>query len=417
MAPVGKFFSKGGKVKFMSNKLKAVVLGSSALVVLFAVLGGLGVRAAGGEGAYRQLAVFSEVLSRIRSDYVEEPNLPHVTDGALHGLLESLDANSSYLNAAEYRQYKAHKQDGKAGLGATLSKRFGYAAVVAVIPGGPADKAGVQGGDIVEAIDGRSTRDLSLAEIRNLAPGAVGSNITFSIVRVRRAEPQRITVTRDLVQVPPIQSRMLENNVGYLKAVSLTKGKGSELASRIRSLESSGARNLVLDLRNCAEGELSEGVAVARLFLKRGVIAYVQGQKYPRETFTAEEDDAVTSLPVVALVNRGTAGAAEIVVAALLENARADVVGSRTFGVGSIQKVIEIPDGSALILSVAKYYSPGGKAIQDAAVTPNILVVDPDEDLALSEDGADEPEGPSVPSGPKEDEVLRRALTLIKERK
>ncbi len=401
----------------MSNKLKAVVLGSSALVVLFAVLGGLGVRAAGGEGAYRQLAVYSEVLSRVRSDYVEEPNLPHVTDGALHGLLESLDANSSYLNAAEYRQYKAHKQDGKAGLGATLSKRFGYAAVVAVIPGGPADKAGVQGGDIVEAIDGRSTRDLSLAEIRNLASGPVGSNITFSVVRVRRSEPQRITVTRDMVQTPPIQSRMMENNIGYLKAVSLTKGKAGELSLRLRSLENSGARNLILDLRNCAEGEISEGIAAARLFLKRGVIASVQGQKYPRETFTAEEDDAVTSLPVVVLVNRGTAGAAEVLSAALLENARADVVGSRTFGVGSIQKVLEIPDGSALILSVAKYYSPGGKAIQDTAVTPNILVVDPDDDLAAPEDGIEEPAEPAAPNAAKEDEVLRRALTLIGERK
>jgi carboxyl-terminal processing protease len=401
----------------MSNKLKAVVLGSSALVILFAVLGSLGVRAAGGEGAYRQLGVYSEVLSRIRSDYVEERDLNQVTDGALHGLLESLDASSSYLNAAEYRQYKAHKQDGKAGLGATLSKRFGYAAVIAVLPGGPAEKAGVQGGDVVEAIDGHSTRDMSLAEIRNLASGPAGSNITFSVVRARRAEPQRITVSRDLVQVPPLQSRMLENNIGYVKAVSLNKGKSSELASRIRSLENAAARQLVLDLRNCAEGEISEGIAAARLFLKRGVIAYVQGQKYPRETFTAEEDDAVTSLPVVVLVNRGTAGAAEILTAALLENARADVVGSRTFGVGSIQKLIEIPDGSALILSIAKYYSPGGKAIQDAAVTPNILVVDPDADLVAPEDGVEAPDEPEAPAAPKEDEILRRALTLIKDRK
>ncbi|MGH9650144.1 MAG: S41 family peptidase, partial [Terriglobales bacterium] len=164
-------------------------------------------------------------------------------------------------------------------------------------------------------------------------------------------------------------------------------------------------------------GEISEGIAASRLFLKRGVIAYVQGQKYPRETFTAEEDDAVTSLPVVVLANRGTAGAAEVVAAALLENARADVVGSRTFGVGSIQKVLEISDGSALILSIAKYYSPGGKAIQDVAVTPNILVVDPDEDLAPPEDGVEEPAEPTAPSAPKEDEVLRRALTLIGERK
>ena len=210
---------------------------------------------------------------------------------------------------------------------------------------------------------------------------------------------------------------MLENNIGYVKAVSLTKGKAGELSSRLRSLESSGARNLIIDLRNCAEGEISEGIAAARLFLKRGVISYVQGQKYPRETFTAEEDDAVTSLPVVVLVNRGTAGASEVLTAALLENARADVVGSRTFGVGSIQKLLEIPDGSALILSVAKYYSPGGKAIQDTAITPNILVADPDDDSALPDDGVEEPAEPSAPNTPKEDEVLRRALTLIGERK
>src|SRR5712664_379387 len=153
----------------MSMKTKAAIVISSAAVLLFMAVGGLdGVRASNNDGSYRQMEVYSEVLSRVRSEYVEEPNLPTVTDGALHGLLESLDSNSSYLNAQQYKDYKAHKTNAKGEMGASISKRFGYASVVSVIPGGPADKAGLQDTDILEAIDGKSTREMSLAQIRSL---------------------------------------------------------------------------------------------------------------------------------------------------------------------------------------------------------------------------------------------------------
>ena len=400
----------------MSKRLKAIIIGTSAIVVLFAILGGLGVRAASGEGAYRQLGVYGEVLQRIRSEYVEEPNITQVTDGALHGLVESLDANSSYLNPSEYRVYKQHKADGKGNIGAVLSKRFGYAAVISVIPGGPAAKAGVESSDILEAIDGRSTREMSLAEIQNLLPGQVGSNITFSVVRPRRTEPEKITVTRDMVHAPPVSDRVLEGDVGYVKVETLGKGRAQEIASKIRALEAAGAHSLVLDLRGVAEGDPSEGIAVANLFLDRGVITYLEGQKYARETFAADPAKAITHLPLVVLVDRGTAGAAEVVAAAVLENARGDVVGARTFGLGSVQKVIEIGDGSALILSVAKYYSPGGKAIQDNAVTPNVLVASAQDDLDLDEGEGEGPEEPAKPAS-REDDVLRRALDLMKGKK
>src|SRR5271170_1123390 len=388
----------------MSTKLKVTIIGSSLAVLLFSIVGThVSVRASSNDGAYRQLSVYSEVLSRIRLEYVEEPNIAGVTDGALHGLLESLDANSSYLSADEYKRYKSMKSGGKADIGATVSKRFGYAAVVAIIPGGPAEKAGVDNSDIIESIEGKSTHDMSLAEIHGLLAGDVGSTVTVAVVRPRRAEPQKIVITRDMVTIPAVSDKMLADNVGYIQVDSFPEGKTQEIATKIRELQKQGAKNLVLDLRNSAGGTEAEGVATANLFLDHGTITYLQGQKYPRQAFNADPGKDVTKLPVVVLVNRGTAGPAEIVAAAILENARGDVVGDKTFGDGSVQKLIEMPDSSALILSVAKYYSPGGKAIQDVAVTPNVLVADSAEaDAGLPDE--DQPAAPGEKPGDKKEE-------------
>ena len=400
----------------MSNKIKAVVLVSSLALVLFMALGLSGVRASNNDGAYRQLQVYSEVLSRVRSEYVEEPNIPAVTDGALHGLLESLDANSSYLDPGQYKEYKEHKSEARGDIGAAVSKRFGYAAVISVIPGGPGDKAGVEGSDIIEAIEGKSTRELSLAEIHNLLSGQPGSNVTISVVRPRRAEPQKIVITRDVVAIPQVTDKMLEDNIGLIKVDAFTKGKAQEIASRIKSVQRSGAKKLILDLRNAAEGEESEGIATANLFLNHGAITYLQGQKYPRQAFNADPQKAITSLPLVVLVNRGTAGPAEVVAAAILGNARGDVVGDKTFGDGSIQKVIEMQDGSALILSVAKYYTPDGKAIQDTAVTPNIIVADNDDDGLLPDEDQQSAPDQEKRGHPQQDDQLQKAIQLLKNR-
>jgi len=404
--------------KTMSMKTKAAILVTSFAILLFMVVGGLGgVRASSNDGAYRQLQVYSEVLSRVNSEYVEEPNIPKVTDGALHGLLEALDPNSSYLSPKEYQDYKAKKTDAKADIGAAVSKRFGYAAVISVIPGGPAEKAGIEGSDIFEAIEGHSTREMSLAEIRALLAGQPGSTVTVSVVRARRAEPQKVVITRDTVSVPPVTDKMVEDSVGYIKVETFTKGKAQEIASQIKALQKNGAKKLILDLRNNGEGDESEGIATANLFLNHGTITYVQGQKYPREAFAADPSKAITNLPVVVLVNRGTAGAAEVVAAAILENARGDVVGDKTFGDGSVQKVIDLPDGSALILSVAKYYSPSGKAIQDTAVTPNVLVADTDDDAVTPEEDQDNTAQPEENKAkPQQDEQLRKAIEVLKNR-
>ena len=404
----------------MSMKTKAAILVSSAAILLFMVVGSLdGVRASSNDGAYRQLQVYSEVLSRVRSEYVEEPNIPQVTDGALHGLLESLDANSSYLSPAEYKEYKSHRTEAKGEIGAAISKRFGYAAVVSVIPGGPADKAGLQASDIIEAIEAKSTREMSLAEVHNLLEGQPGSNVSVAVVRARRAEPQKIVITRDIVNVPPVNDKMVEDGIGYIQVDAFNKGKSSEVANKIKALQKSGAKKLILDLRNCAEGEESEGISTANLLLNHGTITYLQGQKYPREAFNADPSKAITTLPLVVLVNKGTAGAAEVVAAAVLENARGDVVGDRTFGDGSVQKTIELPDGSALILSIAKYYSPSGKAIQDSAVTPNILAADGDDDGPLPDEDQQTtapPDENNKKQPPQTDEQLHKAIQVLKSR-
>ena len=405
----------------MSMKIKAAILVTSFAVLLFVVVGSMGgVHASSSDGSYRQLQVYSEVLSRVRTEYVEEPNIPKVTDGALHGLLESLDSNSSYLSADAYKSFKAHKAEGKADIGAVVSKRFGYAAVVAVLPGSPAEKAGIEATDIFESIEGRSTRDMSLPEIRNLIIGPPGSTLNVQVVRARKAEPQKVVITRDVVGVPPVTDKMMEDGIGYLKVEALTKGKSQEIASKIKSLEKSGAKKILLDVRYCAEGDESEGIAAANLFLNHGTITYLQGQKYPRQAFNADPAKAITNLPVAVLVNRGTSGPAEIIAAAILENARGDIVGDKTFGDGSLQKTLELPDGGALILSIAKYYSPSGKAIQDTAITPNVAVADAIDDGAgdgITDDGAAAPSS-DEDAKPKNtiDEQLNKAVEVLKSR-
>lgn len=399
-------------------KTKATILVTSFAVLLFVVIGSMGgVHASSNDGSYRQLQVYSEVLSRIRGEYVEEPNITKVTDGALHGLLESLDSNSSYLTPEAYKELKSHRAEGKAGIGAVISKRFGYAAVVAVLPDSPAEKAGIEPTDIFESIEGKSTRDMSLPEINDVVAGAPGSVLNVQVVRARRAEPQKVSITRDVVAVPPVTDKMMEDSgIGYIKAEALTKGKAQEIAAKVKGLEKSGAKKILLDLRNCAEGDESEGVVVANLFLNHGTITYLQGQKFPREAFNADPSKAITNLPMAVLVNRGTSGAAEIVASAILENARGDIVGDKTFGDGSVQKTIDLPDGGALILSVAKYYSPSGKAIQDVAVTPNVVVADAQDDVGVDdEDGAQPPEDQAKPKNTVDDQ-LNKAVEVLKSR-
>ena len=411
----------------MSKSFQRSVFGIALLLLLLTVWGGLrsGVRADQKDGAYAEMEVYSEVLNKIQNDYVVDPNMSNVTVGALHGLLESLDADSSYLTPAEYKLYKQHQNEGTAQVGLNVSKRYGYAMVVSVVPDSPADKADIQDGDLIEAVGNQSTREMSLAMIRLLLEGPAGTNVTISIVRPRKPEPDKITLTRTSAPVPPLGNQFYENaSILYLKPNALTKERVNEVETRLKGLgkgDEKDTKKVLLDLRDVAVGEESQGIRLANLFLQTGTIATLSGQKYPTETFTAEKSRFVTSVPLVVLVNHGTSGSAELAAAAILDNKRGDVVGDRTFGEGSVQKTMELPDGAALILSVAKYSAPDGKKIQDEAVQPNVVVASNDDDDDDSQPAAPKANKLAAPQAApaqkaQPDDQLDKALAVLKQK-
>ncbi len=353
------------------------------------------------DGAYRQMRVYAEVLKKVQTDYVTEPNITDVTTGALHGLLESLDSDSSYLTPTEYKIYKDRPTTGVAQVGITVSKRFGYATVVSVTPGSPADKEHFADGDVIESIGETSTRELSLAVIRLMLDGKPGTQLTLSVVRPRKPDPDKLTLTRILPASVPITEQEYEGlTILYLKPGALTEARVDEIASRIKA--AGKGRKVLLDLRDSSGDDAEQGIRLANFFLKQGTLATLEGQKFPTQTFTADPQKFLTDAPLAVLVNRGTYGAAELAAAAILDARRGDVVGERTFGEGSVQKTIELPDGAALLLTVAKYQSPAGKKIEDDAVTPNVAVEAP----AVDEDQEAAPA--------KGDEPLTKALDLLK---
>ena len=393
----------------MSQVFKRVVFVLS--VAIFAALGlgfGLGEFGlfgvhAGGEqdGAYRQMRVYAEVLKKIQTDYVTVPDINDVTTGALHGLLESLDSDSSYLTPTEYKIYKDRPTTGVAQVGINVSKRYGYATVVSVASGSPADHEHIVDGDVIESIGEQSTRELSLAVIRLMLEGKPGSQVTISLVRPRKPDPDKLTLTRVLPSPLPMAQLDYENStILYLKPGILTADRVDEIAAKIKA--AGKTRKVLLDLRDSSGDDAQQGIRLANFFIKQGTLATLVGQKFPTQTFTADPAKVLTDAPMDVLVNRGTYGAAELAAGAILDAKRGDVVGERTFGEGSVQKTIELPDGAALLLTVAKYESPDGKKIEDDAVTPSVAVEEP-----IVDDDSE-----AAPA--KGDEPLTKALDLLK---
>jgi carboxyl-terminal processing protease len=411
----------------MNSRTKFVVVMSSTCLVALLLLGGVvskGVAAddtlTADNNVYKHLAVYSEVLSRIKSEYVEEPNMSSVTLGALNGLLESIDPYASYLNPEQYKDYLKNYDSYRGDLGMVLAKKFGYITIVSVVPGSPAANVGLTTGDMLDSIKGIATRDMPLAYARLLLKGEPGTSIELSVLR-RKPEPQKLTLTREVVKYPPVESKLLPNAVGYIKMPSVSDSEVKQVATAIADLQKQGARKLILDLRYSASGTPEDGIDLANLFLDKGLITYTQGQKSPRKDFNADAKKDVTSLPLIVLTNHGTAAAAEVAAGALQSDKRASLVGERTYGDASVLRPISMDDGSAIILSVAKYYTPDGKSIQDNGVTPADIVIEPDANAAGDVDDDAEPAQQAAPApaekkpadkNSSEDVILLKALQL-----
>lgn len=402
---------------------KILLLAVSVVLVLVVFLGlnssGVSAASDGQDGAYRQINVYTEVLRHIQTDYVTDPNITDVTNGALRGLAESLDPDSSYLTPEEYKLYKADK-GGKAQAGINVSKRYGYATVVSVVPASAADKAGLVDGDILESIEGQDTRNLSLPMIQRMLEGAPGSTLTLGVVgHSGKVEPEKITMTRGMTVVPPVADYLppvldvqYQNaSILYLKPEILDHDHVQQVETKLKGMQKTGSKKILLDLRDVAAGDMTEATRLANMLLKGGTIATLEGQKFPKQVFTADPSKAIqTTAPVVVMVNRGTAGPAELVAAALLDNKRAEVVGEKTFGEGAQQKTFELPDGAALILSVAKYESPSGKKLQDDGVTPTVLLASgADDAVGVDEEAA--PAETTTPTPVKKPEIVDQQLT------
>ncbi len=418
----------------MPKIAKIMLLVMSVALVLTVFLGenasGVSAAAKDDGGAYRQINVYTEVLHHIQQDYVTEPNIGAVTDGALRGLLASLDADSSYLNPEEYKTYKADK-GGKAQVGINISKRYaGYATVISVVPGSPADKAGLTDGDILEGIDGKDTQNISLAMMRLMLEGKPGSTLTVGLVGHNgKPEPEKIVMTRVSTDVPPVIDALPQPmgqayagaGILYLKPEILDHEHVQQVEAKLKGMQKLGDKKVLLDLRDVAAGDMAEAMRMANFLLKDGTIATLEGQKFPKQVFTADHGQTVNATaPVVVLVNRGTAGPAEVVAGALGDNKRGEVVGEKTFGEGAQQKTFELPDGSALILSVAKYESPSGKKLQDEGLTPEVVLGQPDAqadveaDSVQAQDAAGTAVKPVKKAAPAVDEQLTKALDILK---
>ena len=370
--------------------------------------------------AYKSLTVYSEVLQKIQQDYVDEPNLHLVTTGSLHGLLESLDAQSSYLTAREYAEYKQKQTANVTGdAGLTLSKRFGYIIVVSVLPDSPGEKAGIHSGDIFESVAGFTTRDMSVGQAVNFLRGQAGTGVKVGVIRRGKADPDAVDLVREKLGPSKIVVAKADPDILVLRLPSLETGRADEIRSRLLDAEKQGVHKVILDVRECGRGPVSEAIAVAKLFVSSGNLSAMRGQTVSPQIFAADPSKVVWKAPVSILIDATTSGAAEVLASAMIATHRGDVVGERTFGLASEQKLISLDDGAALFLTVANYYNADGKSILDEGVLPSEVVratAEDESDTSDDDNGSADAQKEPVPPHPlsPEDPIYRKALELLK---
>ena len=385
----------------MTSRTRLWVLAASTPVIIFALVGGYLGQVMAKDDTYQHLRVFDDVVSHVVNNYVEEVDLKQAMRGAMRGLADALDPDSAYLTPDLVKTVEGNTNGGPADVGLDLTRQY-YLRVVSARDGSPAAKAGLRTGDFIRAIDNRPTRDMSAYEGARLLRGAVGSKVALLVIRGNAADPHELTLVRERVAGAELTSRMANASTGYVRVVEFTKDSPARLKQAFDALAKTGATRYVVDLRGTSRGDLDEGIAAARLFVRGGTLA-VRQTKTQRDVIPAQTNDGGITAPVELLIDQGTAAAAELFASALGGNDRAELVGERTLGRAARQQLVKLPDGSGLLLSSIRYLTPTSEGIHERGLGPDVEVDQPDVEFGAAP--------------PAKDATLDKALELLAEKK
>ena len=386
----------------MTSRTRAYVLSISVPVMLVAVVGGYLGQVLAKDDTYKHLAVFENVVSIVLDNYVEEVDPSKAMRGALHGLADALDADSAFLTPALAKAIGANEAAGPADVGIELIKQY-YLRVVSVRDGSAAARAGLRTGDFVRIIDGKATRNMAAVEGMRLLRGASGSKVSLVVIRGSATEPHVVDLTREKPSGIDLTSRIAAPGVGYVRILEFSNQAVSGLKPAVEKLTKAGAAQVILDLRGTARGDLDAGINAARLFVKGGTLAVKQGRNDQREIVAGQASDGALTVPLVLLTTSGTAGAAEVFAAAIEGGKRGTRIGERTLGRAARQRLVRLPDGSGLWLSYQRYLTPGGEAIHEKGLKPDVAVAEPEVEFGSP--------------APVTDAILEKALADISVKK
>ncbi len=324
--------------------------------------------------SYEELKTFSEVLSQVQRNYVDETKVKNLVQGAIRGMLATLDPHSAYMTPEMYKEMQVETRGEFGGVGIQIGVKENRLAVIAPIDGTPAQRAGIKAGDYITKVNDEPTKDLSLMDAVQKMRGPKGTKVTLTIQREGEANPIDFTLVRDTIKIESVKSKVLEN-IGYVKLTQFQEATGRDLGKVLKQFKDQKLQSTILDLRNNPGGLLTAAVEVSEQFLPNGkLVVYTKGRESKKDEWFAKGKDQMDDSPMIILVNEGSASASEIVAGALQDYGRAVIVGTTSFGKGSVQTILPLGDGSGLRLTTAKYYTPKGRSIQSTGITPDIVV-------------------------------------------
>ncbi len=323
---------------------------------------------------YEELKTFSEVLTQVQKSYVDETKVKDLVQGAIRGMLSTLDPHSAYMTPEMYKEMQVETKGEFGGVGIQIGVKENRLAVIAPIEGTPAYRAGVKAGDFITKVNDETTKDLTLMDAVQKMRGPKGSKVNLTIQREGVAEPLQFTLVRDTIKIESVKSKVLDN-IGYIRLTQFQESTGRDLGKVLKQFKEQKLQSTILDLRNNPGGLLTAAVEVSEQFLPNGkMVVYTKGRESKKDEWIAKGKDQMDDSPMIVLVNEGSASASEIVAGALQDYGRAVIVGTTSFGKGSVQTILPLGDGSGLRLTTAKYYTPKGRSIQSTGITPDIVV-------------------------------------------